>query len=168
MDIFVEQIVQVKKGAREWAIIIGVILAGVAVLTVVAHIALFIFPFLAAGVGWVAWYVLTAQSREFEYSITNGTIDVDLIVAKRRRKRVVSVSGSKIERFVPYSQEIAAERFDRQVYAWTSSEDLTTAWMFTYRSQKSGHTLVVFTPNEKVLNAARSGLSPLVRRAGEK
>ena len=160
MDTFVEQIVAKKKGGKEYGIIFLVILAAL-VLTAALFL---LFPplmVLVVGIGYGAWWLITSQNVEYEYSVTNGDIDIDQIIAQRKRKRIVSVSGSKIESLVPYNAaEYANRHFDRTVMAAPSMEAAT--WCFTYHSKKNGHTLVVFSPEERVLNALKSGLTKLV------
>ena len=107
MDTFIEQIVPKKKDGKEWAIIVAVIVG-----LLVVFLALFLFsgypfvlmlmPFLLVGAGYGGWYLLTTQNKEFEYCVTNGDIDIDCIIARRRRKRLVSVAGRKIESLLPY------------------------------------------------------------------
>ena len=160
MDTFVEQIVAKKKGGKEYGIIFLVILAAL-VLTAALFL---LFPplmVLVVGIGYGAWWLITSQNVEYEYSVTNGDIDIDQIIAQRKRKRIVSVSGSKIESLVPYNAaEYANRHFDRTVMAAPATEAAT--WCFTYHSKKNGHTLVVLSPEERVLNALKSGLTKLV------
>mgnify|MGYP000845894750 CR=1 FL=1 len=172
MDTFVEQIVAKRKGAKEWAIIIGS-------LVLCVLLVLFAFPFLFAflsilaaalvvALGYGEWWLITSQNVEFEYSVTNGDIDIDQIIARRKRKRIVSVVGNKLEVLEPYNAAAYASRpFDRKVMAAPSEQD-EGLWCFTYRSKKSGHTLVVFQPERRVLDALIVGLPAYVQRETNK
>lgn len=166
VDTFVEQIIAKRKGGREYAIIFGSVFGVLVVLTLIflfVPFLQFLFLFLVLGAGYGLWWLITSQNVEYEYSVTNGDIDIDQIVAQRKRKRVVSVSGAKIETFAPYSAaEHAARHYDRTVMA-ASSPLAEGLWCFTYRSKKNGHTLVVFQPERRVLMALRSGLSKLIQ-----
>jgi hypothetical protein len=172
VDVFVEQIIAKKKTVKDLLIIIasiiGFIIITFLILAIAPH---FIGPltfFLIFGLGYGLWWLLTSLNIEYEYSVTNGDIDIDQIIAKRKRKRVVSVSGKRIERLELYShQEYAGRRFDRQVIAAPSLNE-PGLWCFTYRSKKNGHTLVVFQPEKRVLEALKSGLSALVLRETNK
>lgn len=162
MDTFVEQIVAKKKGGKEIGIIVLVILAAVLLSAVLVLYLGPMFLILLIGIGYGAWFLITNQNVEFEYSVTNGDIDIDQITAQRKRKRIVSVSGSKIESMEPYREaEFANRHFDRTVMAAPSLQEAT--WCFSYRSKKNGHTLVVFSPEERVLEALKSGLSTLLQ-----
>ena len=170
MDTFIEQIVQKRKDSKEWAIIVGVVLAALVVLAACFLFISFLFPFVALGAGYGAWYLISAQNKEYEYCVTNGDIDVDLIIARRRRKRLVSVSGRKIEALLPYDGKVSTAHYQRVVVTAPSANE-EGLWYFTYNSKKNGNTLVVFQPDGRVLGALYSGLQKLVqmetRRAAE-
>ncbi len=163
MDTFVEQIVVKRKGGKEIAIIIGVVFAA---LLIAAVSVLFLGAFallIIAGAGYGAWWLITSQNIEFEYSVTNGDIDIDQIVAQRKRRRIVSVAGQKIESMQPYKpEEYVGRTFNRTVIAAPSAAE-EGLWCFTYTSKKNGHTLVIFQPEERVLNSLKSGLTKLVQ-----
>ena len=155
MDHYVEQLVVKEKGAKEWGIIAGSVLVAVA-LSVLSFIFLgAFFIIFTVGFGYAAYMLITAQTLEYEYCVTNGDIDIDSIVAKRKRKRIVSVAGRKIERLEPFDGAPPAG-FDRTVV--TASAGAAGCWRFTYHSKKNGHTQVIFQPNEAVLNELIGGL----------
>ena len=161
MDTFFEQIVKKKKGPAEWAIIAAVILAAVALVAVV-----WIFGVLAViatvGIAYGAWWLATTQNVEYEYCVTNGDIDVDKIVARRKRVRWVSVAGRKVRALAPYDPAKPLGKFQRTVMVAPSLNE-TGLWYFTYHSKKNGDTLVVFMPDDRVLSALYEGLPKLVQ-----
>lgn len=160
MDTFFEQIVKKKKSGGEKLLIVGTVLLALVLLALV--LVFLQLPMLVAlvlmGVGFGAWWVVTSQNKEYEYSVTNGDIDIDLIVAQRQRKRVVSVVGRKLEVLLPYEAgKTPTASFQRKVVAAPSLRE-SGLWYFTYQSKKNGHTLVVFQPNGRVLRALYGGL----------
>lgn len=171
MDTFVEQIVKKQKGAKEFAIILSVITVSIIgglflLLIAVSFIGALAF-LLVVGMGYGIWWLLTSLNVEYEYSVTNGDIDIDQITARRKRKRLVSVTGDKIESLQPYTAEFVQRSFDRRVIV-APSMNVDNLWCFTYHSKKSGHTLVVFQPENRVLEALKRGLSALVLRETNK
>lgn len=118
MDTFVEQIIVKKKGPKEIAVITGTIVLAVILVFVLLwffNVFSLVFDILIV---YGAWWLITGQNIEYEYSVTNGDIDIDQIIAQRKRKRVVSVAGSKIETAGPYNPaEFAGRSFDRTVVA---------------------------------------------------
>ena len=163
MDTFVEQIVKKKKDGKELFIMVSVWL-----LFVIVLVAGFLFLgsfglILGAAAGYGAWWLSTGQNKEFEYSITNGSIDVDEIIAQRKRKRIVSVNGEKIESAGVYNAAEQENRpFDRRVMAAPSLNE-EGLWYFTYHSKKNGHTIVVFQPDDRVLGAFKGSLPKLLQ-----
>lgn len=159
MDHYVEQLVEKQKGGKEMAIIalIGLLMAAVLVG------AFWLFPLigpisilLVAGAGYGGYWLITGLTREYEYCVTNGDIDIDLIIAKRKRKRIVSVRGGKIQSLEPFDGNLP-EGFDRTVMA-VSSPAAEGCWRFTYHSKKNGTTQVVFEPTDKLLDELIGGL----------
>lgn len=157
MDHYVEQLVTRQKGGKEWAITALSILVAVG-LSVLCFLFLgMLFIIVAVGTGYAAYYVITAQTVEYEYCVTNGDIDIDSIVAKRKRRRIVSVAGRKIESLEPFGGAIP-DGFDRTVMA-APFPDAPGCWRFTYHSKKNGRTQVIFQPNDAVLEELTNGLS---------
>ena len=164
MDSFCEQIVQKKKGAKEWLIIALVIIGGLAVLFLAFLFNLLIIAALV--VGYAAWWLITAQNIEYEYCVTDAdmsvSIDVDQITARRKRKRLVSVSGRKIQSLLPFDPTAPMGKYQRTVMVAPSLAE-EGLWCFTYHSKKNGNTFVVFQPNDRVLRQLYAGLPKLVQ-----
>lgn len=168
MDIFEEQIIKRNYKALDILYFLAVIFLALIIFTGALLFLTFLLPFITVGVGYGAWWLIISRHVEFEYAVTNGHIDIDQITAKRRRARIVSVAGRKIESLQPYNKaDMAGRQFDRKVMAMsdTFSENL---WCFTYRSKKNGHTLVVFEPEQRILDALITDLSHTVQREVKK
>lgn len=87
MDTFVEQIVaktQGRQGVRHYFWLADRRTAVLAALWLflLFFIGIFFVLLLTAGIGWLLWYLITMQNVEFEYSVTNGDIDIDQITAQ--------------------------------------------------------------------------------------
>lgn len=168
MDTFFEQIIKKKKSPAEWAIVLGVVVAALVLLFATLNIpilmAIPILPTLIIlGIGYGGWWLITNQNKEFEYCVTNGDIDIDLITAKRKRNRIVSVVGRKVESLLPYDAAKVNEKAYQRVVIAAPSKKEAGLWCFTYHSKKNGHTLVVFQPDQRVLHAFFEGLQSLVK-----
>ena len=162
MDSFFEQIVKKKKGAKEWAVIIGVIVAAVALFLLAFLYATSLIVVATVGIGYGAWWLATTQNIEYEYCVTNGDIDIDTIIARRKRARLVSVAGRKIRALAPYDPQKPLGKFQRTVMAAPSLNE-EGLWYFTYHSKKNGDTLVIFMPDDRVLSAFYEGLPKLIQ-----
>lgn len=160
MDSFSEQIVKQSLDAKRLMIVVGTIVAAIA-LDVAAYLFVpYVFIWVLVLGVFGAYWLISAQSWEVEYAVTNGDIDIDRIVARRERKCIVRVRGAKIESLRPVKSGVPSKAFDRTVMAARSQA--TATWYFTYHSKK-GSTIVFFEPNESVLAALRGGLSRVVQ-----
>lgn len=99
MDIFYEYLVKKHKGTAQWLEIFGCILLALA-LTFAAIILLFSLNPSFSGVILVAiigiWYgavwLLKGLNVEYEYTITNGELDIDMIKGRTRRKHITTIN----------------------------------------------------------------------------
>ncbi len=90
MDIFVEKLVARKKGLRE-SILSAIIITISVFIATTATLILGprgIVVLLIIGLIFGNWYIISAFNVEYEYSVTNGEIDIDKIVNKRKRKKM--------------------------------------------------------------------------------
>jgi hypothetical protein len=157
MDTFIEKLVTRKKGFKDSLITAGIVFAAILLimlsLTVKVLSQLGIGIFLAAGIVYLGYRLIQARNVEFEYIVTNGELDIDRIVAQRKRKRIFSASCKEFEVLAPvksnsFSQSVQSikNRIDA-----TSSLDSPNAYFATL-SYKGEKTVILFEPDEKMLN----------------
>lgn len=155
MDIFVEQIVKKKFGGKDYAIVALTVFLGLVIL----FICMAFFPpalFLAlVGVCAAAYFIITSRNLEFEYSVTNGDLTIDKIVNRRKRKRVVSLDLHNVEEMGKYSAEAHRSKSYAKRYMTAQTDDGRGGWYLCARQPQTGNVLVVFDPEEKVLNAVK-------------
>lgn len=90
MDIFLEKIIKRKKTIADGLVIISIVLSAIIVIlfiTALQFIQAFA-PLLIVGVGYLAYILIRNRNIEYEYIVTNGDLDIDMIIAQRKRKRV--------------------------------------------------------------------------------
>ncbi len=162
MDTFIELIVKKKKTALDVLFIFVLLLAALLVSSVAFLLLRTLGLLIAFGAFYGAWWLIGTRNIEFEYSVTNGDVDIDQIIAKRKRKRLVSVSGRKVEGFMPYDPSKSHNGYQRVVMAAPSAQE-AGLWCFHYHSKKNGHTLVIFQPDKRVWKALFGGLNKLVQ-----
>ncbi|MDW7657660.1 MAG: DUF6106 family protein, partial [Bacillota bacterium] len=99
-DTFMEKIVQRRKTGQDYLKIIGLLVASFVLLTALmmfgGYIS-FLVPILLVGIFYGLWYLLTGMNREYEYIVTNGDLDIDVIIARRRRKRIFTGKAKEFE-----------------------------------------------------------------------
>jgi hypothetical protein len=165
MDVFCEQLVTKRSDIKTVLLRIGIILAGLILIVVCGFLTLILreFSFLGlmgiAGVGYGAWYLLTSMNIEFEYSLTNGEIDIDKIVAQRKRKRLITVVCKQVESMGKYKAAAHEHtNYKTRIFACEDARDEENTWFVVYNSVNFGKTLVVFNPPEKM----RAAMKPFI------
>ncbi len=158
-DSFHEMIVKGKQTQYAALQMIGLVVASLVLLVL-----LFIFssvlgmlmPLLVVGVGYGLFYLLRGFNREFEYTITNGEIDIDMIVAQRKRKRVFSGAARNFESMAPLTanKEAAAGRQSAGAAQVIDCRGAASNGKhYEIRADFKGKRVVVlFTPDEIIVN----------------
>lgn len=152
MDTFFEQIIAVKKNGKALAAIIGIWLAAFLVCFVLIMFMGVLGTFsllLAAGALFGAYKLSVRFNVEYEYIVTNGTMDIDKIINKSSRKRILSfelATVSRIEKFNPaqISSVNAKELFI------TCNADDPAAYLMVSSTEGKGTSYLVFAPDERV------------------
>ncbi|HEX3037754.1 MAG TPA: DUF6106 family protein [Oscillospiraceae bacterium] len=157
MDVFVEQIVKKKYDTKDYLIMAGIILGAFVLLFACFFVRILagIGFFLAVGVLVGAYYLIVSRNLEFEYSVTNGDVTIDKIINRSKRKRVISFDAHGVEEMGKYDEaKHQGKSYEKRLFTGDSAEN-TESWYMTFHSNKTGYTLLVFTPNEKVLTAIK-------------
>ncbi len=154
MDYFAEYIVKRKKDFKDFLIILVLIIAAI-VLSAVGFMFLsvpFIGQFILAGVAgviWAAYILITSRNIEFEYIVTNGELDVDRIIARRKRKRLLAISSKEIELIAPMSDRSGDNITNVIDASRNTKNDDTLCYLI---SVKDGvKTKLIFNPSVKML-----------------
>lgn len=174
MDTFFEQIVAVKKTAKSWMIIFGVILAALIVSFVLLMLGMgflkgffMIILLLIFGVFYGAWQLIIRQSVEYEYIVTNGSMDVDRIVAQRSRKRVLSFELSSVEQVEKYNPAAPpVGNYSKTVIACSQNEE--NAYYMVVSSEAKGTRLLVFSPDDRLKEAITKALPRFIANSAFK
>lgn len=101
MDVFCEYMVKKKKTFKDSLIVAGIIAAAVFLSLIVFFFLfglLFGFEvFVVAGIIYGALIFIRRTDIEYEYILTNSVLDIDKIMSKKTRKRVISIDFKNIE-----------------------------------------------------------------------
>lgn len=165
MDVFCEYIVKVKKNPVELTIsalgiILAVILLGFSLFFLFTPFSSFVL-LIDAGVVYGAYILITHFNVEYEYILTNGDIDIDKIIAKRKRKRVLSFSTKEFEIVAPYKQ---GENYTNVLDLGTRNYENAYYAVFSKDGQKK---TLVFNPPQKMIEAMRTYSPRTVHLKGE-
>ncbi|NJD03485.1 MAG: hypothetical protein FIA99_13030 [Ruminiclostridium sp.] len=157
MDVFMEKIVTKKKDIKDNLITAGIILSTIIVIFISMNIPIIyqmqIGLFIVAGLIYLAYRLITSRNVEYEYVVTNGELDIDKIISRRKRKRIFSSSCKEFDivaRVKSNSFSQSVQSIKNRIDA-SSSLDSPDAFFATlnYKGEK---TLVIFEPDEKMLN----------------
>ena len=158
MDIFSEQLVSHRKSAKETALTAGIILAAILLsflLALILGVLSFVF---ICGVWFGAWWLITRTDTEYEYILTSSVLDIDKIMAKRSRKRILSLDLKEAESFMPI--EDLADKAAKIIDVTPNGiEDGVYGIDFNANGQNSR---LIFKPNSKMLSAAKKAVPSLV------
>lgn len=159
MDVFVEKIVTKKKGIEDTLISAGIVLGCILGIIIVFSIPVLstLGIFFAAAFMYFGYVFISARNVEFEYAVTNGDLDIDKIVSRRKRKRLFSASCKNFE----VVAKVKSEHFNQQINSIAnrviavSTMDSPDIYFITldYKGQR---TVVFFEPDKRMLDAFKT------------
>lgn len=157
-DVFIEKIVARKKTGKDYLLIAGVIIGGLAAIVAVNYLNIyvinitFMLPLVVVGVIYLLYILISNMSIEFEYILTNGDLDIDQIIARRKRKRVFSCQAKNIELMARVGSDEWRDAERGGYKRLDCSQTLLSPdnWFIT-ANYKGQRLLVVFTPDERML-----------------
>ena len=162
MDIFVEKIVSKKKGMKEYLKVAAMIFVALIVAMIATS---YLFPqgvviLVYVGIIYGVRYFIGNLNVEYEYSITNGEIDIDKIINQKKRKKLYSTSCKDIELMAKitsskYNQSIAKAPLIIKAVSSMASPDV----YFAVVNSSGKKVLVYFEPDEKMLKNLKTMLA---------
>ncbi len=154
MDTFFEQLVPIKKTAKDTALIVLIWFA--TFFTVFMLLTEFYLPFfsplLIFGIGFGAFWLSTKLNVEFEYIITNGTLDIDKITNKSSRKRIMSLELSNVKELQKVKPEFIQKVDRKKTLVACNMDSDYIYYLSAERSGKSNANLI-FAPDKKLQSA---------------
>lgn len=167
MDRFAEQLIEKLPDRADYfkrgLIAAGeiLVLALLVLLTLWAQYAILLFTVVAAfGSFWLVKFLWEGTNTEYEYIVTNDDLDIDKIIGKRKRKRMITVSLKTVTEFAPYLNETDVSADVTVVAHDGTGEDLR---YLLAQTEKYGNLMVLFNPNEAVRENLIGGFEPKLR-----
>ncbi len=164
-SVFIEKIISRRKNVADRLIIIGIIIA-VMILTVCVPFIPYANQFwviIDFGLIYGGYMLIKSRSIEYEYIVTNGDLDIDKIVAQRKRKRIFSGNCKAFE----IVARVKSEHYNDSVRNMQtridarSSPDSEGAY-FIITSYKGQRTLILFEPDERMLKSFKMFIPRIV------
>lgn len=116
---------------------------------------------LIAMIGWGTYYLIKNFDIEYEYICTNGELDIDKIIAKSRRKRLITVD---IKGAVDFGSANGMNFKKEYSIIDASSGENKGSYYITCKSSKYGMCYVIISPNEDMLEVIKTYLPRTIRR----
>lgn len=154
MDNYCEQLVEkVKTGsdiARMVLVSLGLILGASAFMFLSIYFGISALVIFSVGLLALGVWLVSGMNVEYEYIVTNNEMDIDKIVGRRKRKRMITIDLSKADDFggYPPKEDIDA---DTTVHATSGLEK--NAHYLLVQHDDYGKVKVIFNPNEKLREA---------------
>ena len=154
MDNYCEQLVEKRKTGSDIArmifISLGLILGASACMFASIYFGITFLVIFAVGLLALGVWLVSGMNVEYEYIVTNNEMDIDKIIGRRKRKRMITIELNKANDFggYPPAEDIDA---DTTVHATTGFEK--NAHYLLVEHKEYGKVKVIFNPNEKLREA---------------
>ncbi|HEX2946342.1 MAG TPA: DUF6106 family protein [Clostridia bacterium] len=157
MDTFLEKLVTKKKNLSDNLITFGILMAGTILILAALSIQLLnqlgVSLIVAAGIAYLAYRLISSRNVEYEYIVTNGDLDIDKIISRRKRKRIFSASCKEFEILA----KVSSNSFSQSVQSIKNRIDASGSInspdaYFATLNYKGEKTLVIFEPDSRMLN----------------
>ena len=156
MDSFGEQLVKRQVTSADILKRVGLILGGLLIATALMTISfvtrIYVLNMLAVGVIFGMVWLLTGMGCEYEYIVTNQDLDIDKIMGKRKRKRLITI---KLEDLGVYD---GSQGSDVQATVIASDATGINAWYLIAKHKNHGRTMLIFSPDDRTVQLIANGI----------
>ena len=164
MDRYNECLISRGPGTKDYFLKALVLALTVTLVALSIITSLTMYPMLLiVGVGacYLGYLLMGMTNIEYEYIVTNSDLDVDKIIGKRKRKRLISVKLNTVEALGEYTGTEVAN-----VNATVIATDNTGVGMWYIIAEHSAHgkVMVLFTPSKASLMTMNLALPRNVRK----
>ncbi|NLW03570.1 MAG: hypothetical protein GX027_09990 [Clostridiaceae bacterium] len=156
MDVFIEKIVRRKKTPLDITYMVMLFIAAL-----LASYFTFLFlgafaPMVIAGLFYLAYYLSSMRNIEYEYIVTNGDLDIDMIINQRKRKRVFTANCKEFEVVarVDSDQYTSHIRQAKTVLDYSSNDPKAEKW-FIFLAHEGDPRMILFEPEERMIDNLR-------------
>lgn len=162
-DLFIEKIVKRKRRGIESLFSVMLVLSAILLIMIAFFIPIliqqnffYVSAFVSFGIGYLAYRLITGLNCEYEYSITNDELNIDKIIAQRKRVNVFKGTCKDFTVMAPASN-LNANSFAQKNMKHLdlrSGEDHGCDWYFITK-QSNTLLMVLFEPDERFISTIR-------------
>ena len=148
-DFYTEQLVKKRKGAKDMALRILLVILSVLSVAVVFFVPLAII--LPVAVIAITVVMFCRLDVEYEYLFVNGDLDIDKIMHKAKRKRIFSAAINDVELLAPAN---AAElRQYQRAKTYDYSSGVASDRLYALLVKEKGELIkILFEPNQTIVD----------------
>ncbi len=152
MDTYSEQLV--KKTAtssdsmKKMLIIAGGVILTLVLIYLTFTVSAFILLAVALVIYGIYWF-MTGTNVEYEYIVTNGSIDIDKIISQRKRVTLLSIEAREITQFGEYEDQPC----DTTVYSAVGGD--CKVMYADFKNSQYGEGRLIFAPDDKTLETIK-------------
>ena len=170
MDNFAEQLVKKNetssdKMRRTVMLIVGILftvaLALLSMLQLRQPLLSMFGLLLAAAAGYGTYYFVQGTYVEYEYTFTNGELDVDKIIAKKKRREMLSTNIRQFTDFGKYDDGM--KESDDMTVIMATDNIASHEYYADFTDETVGHARLIFVPDERMLENIRKFLPARLR-----
>ena len=170
MDNFAEQLVKKNetssdKTRRVMVIVVGALLtltlAALAILQLRNPILSLLGLALAAAAGYGTYHYVQNTYVEYEYTFTNGELDVDKIIAKKKRREMLSTNIRQLTDFGKYDDGM--EESDDMTVIMATDNIASHEYYADFTDETVGSARLIFAPDERMLENIKKALPARLR-----
>ena len=163
MDTFFEQLVTIKKTGKTYLAYVGIALAALIVMAAAYLFLPTLFIVIAALCIYGAYKLYSMLNIEYEYIITNSTMDIDKITAKSSRKRILSFELTAVERIEKYRDGLPQDLLENCIFVCNHKDE--NAYVLVIHPDGKPKQSVVVAPDERMRDAMKKFLPKYVADA---
>ncbi|NLB77897.1 MAG: hypothetical protein GX796_03355 [Clostridiaceae bacterium] len=154
MDMFIEKIVRKRKSIVDMLYILLII---VAVIILGYLLAIFVPQFstiLIVGLLYLAYILISKLNVEYEYALTNGDLDIDMIIDQKKRKRLLRANSKEFD----VVAKVDSLKHTKEIRECKNKKDYTSrrkgadVWFISLRKDGQ-YTVIFFEPTEKMIDS---------------
>lgn len=172
MDNFAEQLVKKNETASDKAkrvtmAVVGTVVTLSLILLAIMQLQSFLMAtlgiILSVATAFGTFYLVQSSMVEYEYTFTNGELDIDKIIAKKKRTEMLSVDVKKFTAFGKYDDSL--EETEDMTVVFVSDNIASHEYYADFQHEDYGSTRLVFAPDEKILGNIKKFLPAKLKTA---
>lgn len=172
MDNFSEQLVTRKETKSDKISRIGTLITGslfsvclalLGLLQLSQPVITLMFLLLAAAGGYMTYLLVQGRYVEYEYTFTNGELDIDKIIAQKKRKELLTVEVRTFSDFGKYSFDM--EETEDMTVVYATDNIISNEYYADFEHKEYGRTRLIFVPDEKMLDNIKKFLPAKLRNS---